>query len=51
VITPTVTLGTYQTNIRILADDPEIQDRDQAIPVELHVVEHVYLVYLPLCTR
>jgi hypothetical protein len=51
VITPTATLGTYQTNIRILADDPELQDYDQTIPVTLYVVERVYLTYLPICAR
>ncbi len=48
VITPTSkALGTYQANIRVVADDPEVENGDQTIPVTLHVLDQVYSTYLP----
>jgi hypothetical protein len=43
--------GTYQANIRVLADSPEIENHDQTIAVTLYVVERVHFTYLPLVSR
>jgi hypothetical protein len=52
VITPTgKTLGTYQANIRVLADNPVVQNGDQTIPVTLRVLDQVYSTYLPTVSR
>ncbi len=55
-ITVTITpngkaLGTYQADIRIIADDPEILNGDQTIPITLRVLDRVYYSYLPIVTR
>jgi hypothetical protein len=55
-ITVTITpngqaLGTYHADIRIVADDPEILNRDQTIPITLRVLDRVYYSYLPIVTR
>jgi hypothetical protein len=48
VITPTgKALGTYLANIRVVADDPEVENGDQTVPVTLRVLDRVYFIYLP----
>ena len=44
-------LGTYQADIRIVADDPEILNGDQTIPITLRVLDRVYYSYLPIVMR
>ena len=44
-------LDTYQANIRIVADDPEIINGDQTIPITLRVLDRVYYSYLPIIIR
>jgi hypothetical protein len=51
VITPTTTLGTYQTNLRIETNTPQVFNAEQTIPVTLRVVDHVYFYYLPLILK
>ena len=41
-------LGTYRANIQVVADDPEVEDGDQAIQVTLRVVTQVYSAHLPI---
>jgi hypothetical protein len=49
VITPTgQPLGSYQVTIRLIADDPEVKEGNQTIPVTLRVLDRVYGVDLPL---
>jgi hypothetical protein len=49
VITPTgQALGTYQINIQFVADDPEVKDGDQTLPVTLRVLTQVYSTHLPI---
>jgi len=49
VITPTgQALGTYQVNIQVVADDPEVKDGDQTVPVTLRVLTQVYSTHLPI---
>jgi hypothetical protein len=52
IITPTNQLaGTYQAQIRVAAQDAEIENDTQILPVTLHVLEKAYRVYLPLGRR
>jgi len=52
VLTPTgQALGTYQVNIQVVADDPEVEDGDQTIPVTLRVLTQVYSTHLPMIVR
>jgi len=51
VITPTVTVGNYQTNLQVVSSDPQIQNNDQTVPILLDVVNHVYTTYLPLIQK
>jgi hypothetical protein len=47
-ITPTgKALGIYQANIRVVANDPEVQNGDQTIPATMHVLDRVHSIYLP----
>jgi hypothetical protein len=39
--------GTYQADIRIVADDPSIQNRDQTVSIILHVRKELHSAYLP----
>ena len=41
-------LGTHQANIQIVADDPEVEDGDQTIPITLRVLDQVHSTYLPV---
>ena len=50
VITPT-TLGTFQSNLRLVSSDPQIQNNDQTVPILLDVVNDVYMTYLPLIQK
>jgi hypothetical protein len=43
--------GTYETSIRIVADDPDIPNGDQTIPLTLRVGEEVHSTYLPTIRR
>ncbi len=48
VITPTgQALGTYQVNIRIVADSPVVGQDIQTVPVRLTIVDKVRSIYLP----
>jgi hypothetical protein len=52
VITPAgQALGTYQVNIQIVADDPEVEDGNQTIPITLRVLDRVYSTHLPMVVR
>jgi hypothetical protein len=43
--------GTHQATVQITADDPQLQDAEQTIPVTVHVVQRVHTAYLPLAVR
>lgn len=47
-ITPTVALGTFQTNLHVETGDPQLYNSDQTIPVTLYVAEQIYHHYLPV---
>lgn len=49
VITPTgMATNTYETGIRIIADDPDMNGNDQTSSVKLIVASQIYGAYLPL---
>ncbi len=43
--------GTYQIDIRIVADDPSVQNRDQTVSITLQVKKELHGAYLPTIYR
>ncbi len=43
--------GTYQIELRIVADDPNIRNRDQTVSITLHVKKDLHSTYLPTIRR
>jgi hypothetical protein len=50
-LTPPAALDVYTATIRVVADNPQVQDSDQTIPVTLEVVDRIWPSYLPLTAR
>lgn len=50
-ITPPQALGSYSATLRVVADDPTLEDADQSIPVQVTVVERVFHVYAPIIAK
>jgi hypothetical protein len=51
-LTPTdLAIGTYQAGIRVVADNPLIENRDQTVAVTMYVVDQVHSTYLPLASK
>jgi len=51
VVSTDLASGTHQATVQIAADDPQLQDSEQTIPVTVHVVQRVHTAYLPLAVR
>ena len=43
--------GTYQIDVRIVADDPSVQDGEQTVSITLHVKKALHTTYLPTIRR
>jgi methionine-rich copper-binding protein CopC len=43
--------GTYEASIRIVSDDPDVQNGDQTIPLTLRVRKQLHSTYLPAIHR
>ncbi|MEW5961049.1 MAG: hypothetical protein AB1801_25260, partial [Chloroflexota bacterium] len=43
--------GVYHTTIKVTANDAQVRNREQLIPIDLYVFERVYSNYLPLLLK
>jgi hypothetical protein len=46
-----MTYGLYETGLQVVADDPEIHQGDQTVPITLSVVDQIRSLFMPVVSR